>query len=288
MDNKPDNSSADFDRNELASSDQLLVLYEQINQGISERRALIKSRNRVIQIAAISWLITLFVLFVLPELEKSKDIRRVNRPEARQLASQPAKPGMISYLPAATPTTPVMMASADEAEAYIRKVRRLLEETKVKKTSFVNKPSAETSSILSRSLVHYGSYKTNYSPEYKREISRFIYKWATIWELQDVTSYFQLYSGRFDPGSKANNVDAWKKTRGYYIRKPAWIKIQIDNIRIAEAGDSSATVVFNQTYQTPAYFDRTLKKLELMMEGGEWRIFRESGATQHIDFNPRQ
>lgn len=258
-----------------------LELHKQIDQCLLEQQALISSRNKILIIAIISWLISLFMLFVYPELNQSARHQIESNPAAGKIMPPPSDATTRKH---ATEPAQTVSNTKTDAATYIKKIRRLLNGETSDHTDSIAVPPPRISTVLSNKPRNSVSDIPGIHGIKKQEIITLVYQWALAWELQDTREYFSYYAKNFDPGWKAEDIDSWKKMRRYYIKKPDWIKIKIDKLRVTKAAIASATVIFLQSYETPTYIDQTIKTLGLVLESGEWKIRRESGNIQNVHF----
>ena len=57
--------------------------------------------------------------------------------------------------------------------------------------------------------------------------------------------------------------------------QPAFIKIGISKIQIRAQSENRAIIEFEQSYDSPGYTDRVIKRLALSRIGSEWKITDE-------------
>ena len=98
--------------------------------------------------------------------------------------------------------------------------------------------------------------------------------WAAAWSQQDVDRYLSHYSPVFQPANGLNR-DAWVVQRRKRVEEPAFVEVQVDNLRIEPVTADRVTVRFVQAYRASHYRDRVEKTLEVHREAGAWRIVRE-------------
>ena len=110
-----------------------------------------------------------------------------------------------------------------------------------------------------------------------------LHLWAVAWELKDLPAYFDYYAANYDPQDTAENIQEWKASRSYYINRPENIRIKLSDFDFQHLDNTSATVSFNQYYETPDYRDNTHKMMDLVKEDGRWLILREYSVTTEIN-----
>jgi hypothetical protein len=87
-----------------------------------------------------------------------------------------------------------------------------------------------------------------------------------------VDAYLASYGKGFDtPGMSR---EAWEAQRRFRIGNPKSIKVEISDLQVEQVGDR-ATARFRQSYKSDTLSSVDNKSLELVREGGDWRIVRE-------------
>ncbi|MCP5151660.1 MAG: tetratricopeptide repeat protein [Chromatiales bacterium] len=98
--------------------------------------------------------------------------------------------------------------------------------------------------------------------------------WAEAWSGKNVEAYLARYASGFRPPNGMSR-EAWERQRRQRLSAPAFIRVSLDDVRVATSGDAEATVTFVQTYRSDTYGDRVRKRLTMTRERGDWRILRE-------------
>ncbi|WP_428035312.1 L,D-transpeptidase Cds6 family protein [Amphritea sp.] len=109
----------------------------------------------------------------------------------------------------------------------------------------------------------------------KAEILKVITNWAASWAAKDVPAYLDFYTEEYTPGADITHKQ-WVWGRQVRLNKPAFIKVDISDISLAEAGDGKVRSVFLQKYQSDTYQDEVYKTLTLTQENGHWKISTET------------
>lgn len=117
-------------------------------------------------------------------------------------------------------------------------------------------------------------YLEEMSAQLDAEFVAFVNGWAESWSQQDLPGYFSYYSDTFVPANGLLLAE-WKQQRSERISRPN--NIQVDTkIRSAQKVSADiAVIVFEQTYQSDVYRDRTLKRVGLVKSDSQWRIAAE-------------
>lgn len=155
------------------------------------------------------------------------------------VAPKPPTPAAV-IAPADPPTTPAREASPPAAEP---------------KTAA--KPAADTARLESGVL-------------------RAVESWAQAWSRKDVKGYLAAYDKDFEVPDGRSRV-AWERERQQRVGKPGSISVEVETPRVTLNGDR-AIVRFQQRYRSSGFNASTVKTLELVRRGDDWRIRREQAG----------
>jgi len=97
--------------------------------------------------------------------------------------------------------------------------------------------------------------------------------WAASWTAQDVEAYLSFYADSFRPA--IGTAAKWRAQRRIRLKKPKYIRIDLDDIKLTNIAENNATIEFVQRYESNIYKDRTRKRLDLVLRNGQWKIRRE-------------
>ena len=100
-----------------------------------------------------------------------------------------------------------------------------------------------------------------------------VINWAKAWSKKDVDAYIDHYSTEFKP-KFASHIE-WADHRRARINEPAFIKIGVSNLQIRTQSENRAIIEFEQSYDSPNYTDRVIKRLALNRIGSKWKITDE-------------
>lgn len=101
----------------------------------------------------------------------------------------------------------------------------------------------------------------------------FVTAWKENWAEQDVDAYLSSYSETFSPDGMSHK--SWIDQRQRALKRPEWIRIEIENPVINLAG-TQATVRFIQKYTASNYQDVVIKQLTLDKQTAGWMIVKET------------
>lgn len=98
--------------------------------------------------------------------------------------------------------------------------------------------------------------------------------WAAAWSAKDLKSYKAFYSAQFKP--EQGSLDAWMAMRAKRLAKPGEVSVEVDKMVIRSLSATSAEASFIQHYRAADFKDAMNKTLQYQLEGGQWKIIRES------------
>ena len=102
--------------------------------------------------------------------------------------------------------------------------------------------------------------------------------WAQAWSDQRVDDYLGFYSrGFLTPGNVSR--EAWETGRRRRIGRPRFIKLSLEFLESEFIDSSRGWIRFRQFYWSNGYNDVVIKKLELIVEDGEWKILQETSSS---------
>jgi hypothetical protein len=115
---------------------------------------------------------------------------------------------------------------------------------------------------------------SNLEEEQKAEIISVVNEWANAWSQQNVDAYLAFYGEEFNP-PKNMSRDEWVTQRKVMLRKPKFIKVEIDKPVAILLGGGHAQVSFSQVYQSDNYKDKVKKTLMMKNIDRRWQIIEE-------------
>lgn len=98
--------------------------------------------------------------------------------------------------------------------------------------------------------------------------------WARAWSQQDVDAYLAYYDAAYAP--KGMERRAWEEERRTRLSRPAWIKVELEDVQVAVRAPDAVVVNLRQRYAAPGYKDITLKRMTFALQGGNWMITSET------------
>ncbi len=111
-------------------------------------------------------------------------------------------------------------------------------------------------------------------PELDNDILQTLKGWASAWSAQEVNLYLSFYAPEFRP-AKGMSRGRWEQQRSVRLRRPAWVKVNLNSFQVQPAESGLARVRFLQHYQSDTYRDKTWKEVLLKSSPEGWRIMSE-------------
>jgi uncharacterized protein (TIGR02266 family) len=104
-----------------------------------------------------------------------------------------------------------------------------------------------------------------------------VLSWAQAWSGQRVDDYLGYYADEFVPPNGLSR-DEWEIQRFNRLRKPAWIKVELNGLRHQPIDAERVSVTFTQAYSSDTFSDSVAKTIELVWEDGGWKIATENSG----------
>ncbi|MFT7222008.1 MAG: hypothetical protein ACI8Z1_003631 [Candidatus Azotimanducaceae bacterium] len=106
------------------------------------------------------------------------------------------------------------------------------------------------------------------------EVKDLLGRWARAWGEGDIENYLNLYSNIKSPRDDMNRA-AWEEHRRARIGpgKRIELNLKLESMGLEDSGIFD--VIFNQHYQSATYEDRVRKRVFLVRESGELKIWKE-------------
>ncbi len=98
--------------------------------------------------------------------------------------------------------------------------------------------------------------------------------WAAAWSRRDIATYVGYYADNYQPDA-ATSHEAWVDQRRERIRRPAWIKVKLEEFDVQPGRDGQYVVQVIQNYAAKGYHDRNQKQFIFAHQADAWRIIDE-------------
>lgn len=97
--------------------------------------------------------------------------------------------------------------------------------------------------------------------------------WAKAWSRKDVDDYLQAYASSFVP-PEGQSRSKWEAERKLRIVSKKSISVEVRQLKVT-VEDKTATVQFQQIYNSDNFTGNSRKTLEMVRQGERWLIARE-------------
>jgi colicin import membrane protein len=98
--------------------------------------------------------------------------------------------------------------------------------------------------------------------------------WAKAWSDKDLKGYFASYAPGFEPQNGQSRKD-WSEDRKDRIVSKKSIQVQIYDVDVEVKG-TKAKVTLRQRYESDGLKTNSRKSFDMVAEGDQWLILRES------------
>lgn len=109
------------------------------------------------------------------------------------------------------------------------------------------------------------------------EVKGFLREWVRAWGEGDIDAYLSLYNSIRSPVDGMDRA-TWEAHRRARIAPDRRIEINLKLESLGLEDSGIFDIVFTQQYQSESYTDQMRKRLFLIREGGELRIWKEEAA----------
>ncbi len=108
-----------------------------------------------------------------------------------------------------------------------------------------------------------------------REVADTLRAWAAAWSARDPDLYLSFYDRDFRPPRGLDRA-AWEARRRERLRRPAWIRVTLSDLRVERLGGDRVRLRLRQRYEADRYADTSIKRFVLRRRPDGWRIVREA------------
>ncbi len=162
------------------------------------------------------------------------------------------------------------------SEAYRRALSESIEPAKYThkiELSALSQLDIPVETATAESLIAKQSQGNGSPQDLARALKNQVKQWARAWSDKDFTTYTSFYSTDHRPNFKTHS--GWIEYRRQRIMRPGFIKIGVSDIQIRAHNNIRAIIVFKQSFDSPSYSDRVLKRLGFKRVGKHWKIIEE-------------
>lgn len=109
----------------------------------------------------------------------------------------------------------------------------------------------------------------------ERDVASAVRNWAEAWSRKDMGDYFAAYAKDFDGGKSRK---AWEQERRERITGKRSISVKVSGLKVSVNGNK-ASAQFRQEYKADNLSVSSGKRLDLVRNGGNWVIVKESTGS---------
>ncbi|RUM91209.1 MAG: hypothetical protein DSZ27_06925 [Thiomicrospira sp.] len=105
-------------------------------------------------------------------------------------------------------------------------------------------------------------------------VADLVERWRAAWASQNISAYLGFYVSIYAPeGYKTHQ--AWANSRKGSLKRPSYIKIQLDKVQVVPLTPNTIQVTFWQAYESNTFKDKVRKKLVWQKQDQTWKIVQE-------------
>lgn len=105
------------------------------------------------------------------------------------------------------------------------------------------------------------------------DIETLIDNWLKAWSSKDIKAYGNFYADKFR--TQGMNKKSWLRYKDKLNKKYDYIRVNKRNLKLVKNNDK-IRVSFLQDYESNVFKASGLKQIELKLERGQWKIYREN------------
>jgi len=197
-----------------------------------------------------------------------KNLTALNAVKARKAYAKALKIPLGSDALKIKPLEKLQVAQAEQVlQQENQGLKALKEDTN---PTLAYKAAADKADIKSKPVV-----VADENGAHKKAIIAFLGSWASAWSAQDVDAYLGFYHADYTP--RGMSRVEWVEQRRQRLKRPKWIKLQLEGFRFERGPDKGWRVRVEQSYKTNSYSDLTRKEFILKSDNGQWSIIKERG-----------
>jgi murein L,D-transpeptidase YafK len=126
--------------------------------------------------------------------------------------------------------------------------------------------TAQLAALRERILSEYDSRQS--------EFGNIVMQWKQAWESRNIDSYSEFYdSDKFS--GEGMRWGAWRDKKQRIFEAYNTISVEVDKLCVSEFSETTAVVMFVQSYNSKNLHIQKPKKLSFMRSDGRWKIFKE-------------
>lgn len=98
--------------------------------------------------------------------------------------------------------------------------------------------------------------------------------WRQAWSEKNLKAYLDYYDAAYLPAGYPN-TKSWRQSRERSLKRPKYIRIQLDEIEVLPLTSTTMQVRFMQSYESNTFKDTVRKQLVWQKEAEVWKIVQE-------------
>lgn len=107
-----------------------------------------------------------------------------------------------------------------------------------------------------------------------QETLNLVEAWRQAWSDKDVSTYLSYYDASYVPADFPT-AEAWRNSRERSLKRPKFIRIQLDELEVLPLTETTMQVRFVQRYESNTFKDQVRKQLVWQQADETWKIVQE-------------
>ncbi|MDX1796523.1 MAG: hypothetical protein R3219_07340 [Hydrogenovibrio sp.] len=177
------------------------------------------------------------------------------------------------YLEAALNSDPkiaIVMANLNEIYAY----QAQLAYQSVFKPSELSQPKEKWVALAGQTLKTPEKSQLEKAKRDMERVANLVENWRAAWAAQDLKSYLSFYKRDF-VAKNFRSHDDWVENRRGSLKRPKYIKITLNGIKVVPLANHTIQVSFTQDYESDRFKDSVHKYLVWQESKTGWKIIQE-------------
>ncbi|KDN96666.1 tetratricopeptide repeat protein [Hydrogenovibrio marinus] len=170
----------------------------------------------------------------------------------------------------ADPKIAIIMANLNDIYAY----QAQLAYQSVFKPSEINYPKGKWVALTSETVKTPEKAQLEKAKKDMQRVLNRVENWRVAWSSKDVKSYLSFYDDSYHSDKFTNHKD-WAKNRENSLKRPKYIKIHLNDVKVVPLANHTFQVSFVQNYDSNRFKDSVKKYLVWQEVGKSWKIIQE-------------
>jgi len=140
----------------------------------------------------------------------------------------------------------------------------------------VRDPKISSDFTEERVLVAVPAVKTK---AVKEKLLEAVEQWRKAWSERDLDKYFSMYDADFRVPKRFASIKSWKRYKHRAISSKSYIQVDLSDLKITiDSSKKRAIIDFFQKFRSNSYNGDDLKRLEMKLHNGKWKIVSEDSV----------